>query len=684
VRARFRSQVGLTQQVALLTLLPTVLLGFVLTNVIERQVASQSVTDASQSARLIANIGIQPRLTPAEIRHGLSPAQIGELDEQLRAREASENLARIKIWNTAHTVVYSDDHRLIDRRLPPSEDLEQALQGRPGDAEVITPERGGETASEVGLGRLVEVYVPLRFAEHGPPAGAFEIYLSYAPIASAVAADKRTIALVVAIGLALLWAILFPIVARAARRLRRQADENYALARFDPLTGLPNRMLFHERLDRALRHVRSRGESLAVLMIDLEGFKEINNTLGYATGDEVLRETARRLGRTLGESALVARLGGDEYAVLCPRSDGVAGALRTAAALQGSLERPMVAAETALNVEANIGIAVIEDPREDLDQLLQRADAALSRAKAQHGRIEVYSPERDRFDASRLVLLGQARQAIERDEFELHYQPKVDLHRRTVCGVEALVRWRHPERGLLTPPTFIPIVERTALIGPLTLAVIDKALAQMVRWRERDIELDVAINLSARNLVDLDLPGQVAAALHRHDIAAERLTLEVTESATMLDSGRAIETLSSLRETGACISIDDFGTGNASIGYLSRLPANELKIDRTFVAGICEDERSRAIVQSIVDLARNLELRIVAEGIETEPVLERIAALGCDVAQGYLFSRPLPAEQLTAWLASDRFARSARGRQPSRAARSRTALSPTGPPGRAR
>jgi diguanylate cyclase (GGDEF)-like protein len=657
-RARLGRHLTLTQQVALLTLLPIVLLGFVLTNVIERQVESHSVDDAAQSARLIANIGIQPRLTPTEIESGLNRRQIAALDEQLRARKANENLARIKIWNASHTVVYSDDHTLIGRTLPGNEDvdLDNALADRPGDAEVIVPHNGSETDSEVGLGRLVEVYVPLHFAASGRPVGAFEIYLSYRPIASAIAEDKRTIVLVVGIGLALLWAILFPIVARASRRLSRQAQENYVLAHFDPLTGLPNRRLFIERVDRALQRVRARGESLAVLLVDLDGFKEINNTLGHPTGDEVLRETGRRLQGGLGESTLLARLGGDEYAILCPHSEGVSGALRTASSIQAALEPPMLLGDTTLNVEANVGIATIEDRREHLDQLLQRADAALTRAKAQHSRIEVYSPELDRFDASRLVLLGQVREAIERDEFELHYQPKVDLREGRVCGMEALLRWRHPERGMLMPGQFVPVVERTALIGPLTSALLDKALCQMANWREHGLDLSVAVNLSARNLVDLDLPGQVAAALHRHAVPAERLTLEVTESATLLAPERAAQALAALRAIGVAVSIDDFGTGNASIGYLSTLPVDELKIDRSFVMGVCSQARSGAIVRSIVDLARNLDLRVVAEGIETEGALERLRELGCDVAQGFFVARPMPPEQLAEWLRSTHFA----------------------------
>jgi diguanylate cyclase (GGDEF)-like protein len=647
-------RISLTQKVALLSLVPMVLIGLILTRVIATQIDAHSLANATQSARLIANLGIQPRLTPSELRDGLSSQEIKDLDKQLRQRSTTETLARIKIWNSAHVVVFSDKHSLIGHSFAISDDLRDALAGRPHEAEIVVPQRGTETAGEVGLGKLVEVYVPLRFAAAGPPVGAFEIYLSYRPIAATIAHDERMVAIVVGVGLALLWASLFLVVARASRRLRRQSRENYALAHYDRLTGLPNRTLFRQRIAAMLARRAARPGTLAVLMIDLDGFKQINNTLGNDTGDEVLREIGRRLQSLPGDDPLVARLGGDEYAVLCQWAAGVKGALRTAAEVQDSLEAPVRAGHVALNVEASVGIAVLEDRAEDPDRLLQRAGAALARAQLRRSRVEVYSREHDSFDATRLLLLGEVRGALERDEFELHYQPKIDLDSGRVTGVEALVRWRHPTRGLLMPMTFIPLVEQTALVGPITLRLIDQALAQAVRWRRRGLDLDVAVNLSARNLLDRDLPSQVAALLARHALPAERLTLEVTESATLVDPERAIEVLGMLGDSGCGVSIDDFGTGNASIGYLATLPASEVKIDRSFVAGVCESDRTEAIVRSIVDLARDLRLRVVAEGIETVAVMERLVELGCDVGQGFLISRPLPAAELTAWLSSIR------------------------------
>jgi diguanylate cyclase (GGDEF)-like protein len=641
----------LTQRVALLSLVPMVVLGFALTSVIEGQVESHSIASATQSARLIAEIGIEPRLTARELRHGLTVAEVGELDDQLRARSTTENLARIKIWNIGHTVVYSDDHRLIGHTFPGVEDLEEALEGRPQSAQVVTPSPHGETGSEVGLGQLLEVYVPLRFRA-GPPTGAFEIYLSYAPIATAIAHDKRVIVLVVAIGLALLWAILFRIVAQASRRLRRQSLENDRLARYDPLTGLPNRTLFRERVDAELRRGGHK-DRLAVLLIDLDGFTEINNTLGNATGDAVLREAARRLQAQLGEHTLVARIGGDEYAVLCPHADGVSGALKTAARLQAGMEAPIEIDGVALNVDASIGLAVADDEGDPLERLLQHADAALARARSQRSRVEVYSAHHDSFNPARLRLLGQVRLALERDEFELRYQPKLDLRSKRVCGVEALLRWRHPEHGLLMPLSFISLVEQTALVDALTERVLELACKQLVRWREQGLELDMSVNLSARNLLDLGLPDRVQALLRAHWIEPERLTVEVTESATMAEPDRAADVLSALRERRVGVSIDDFGTGNASIAYLTQLPANEIKIDKAFITDLCGDARAEAIASSTVDLAHHLGLHVVAEGIETASVLERLVELGCDTGQGYLISRPLAADDLTAWLTSD-------------------------------
>jgi diguanylate cyclase (GGDEF)-like protein len=643
-------RLSLTRQVALLSLLPIVALGLILARVLQEQIVTRTLADATESAGIIAHIGIQPRLTPQDLRDGLTPTGIRSLDQQLSARSVTKDLARIKIWNAQHRVIYSDDHSLIGRTLTPSDDLLNALAGRPDDAEVVTPTLHSETASEVGLGQLVEVYVPLRFTASGPPAGAFEIYLSYRPIAAAISHDDRMIALLVAIGLGLLWVILYRIVARASRRLRGQARENHHLARHDQLTGLPNRMRFIEGVTDAVGQEHAQAGAVAVLLIDLERFTEINNTLGAANGDRVLREVTQRLIAELGHDTLLARLGSDEFAVLRTDTRGVDGTLALAAAIRSSLEPPVVLDEIAVNVEASIGIALMGEHAEHPDVLLQRADSALAHAKAHCSGVEVYSPACDHFDAGRLTLLGEVRGALERGEFVLHYQPQLDLRSRRITGVEALVRWDHPRHGLLAPPEFIPLIEPTALIGPLTLHVIDRALTQLAAWQRRGIRLQMAVNLSARNLLDPELPRQVVDLLAAHATTPARLILEVTESAAMADPDRAVSVLEALRASGVGVSVDDFGTGNASIEYLTTLPATELKIDRSFVTDMLTDTRAEAIARSTLDLARNLGLTVVAEGIESEAVLERLVELGCETGQGYLISRPHAAEELTSWL----------------------------------
>ena len=641
---------SLTGQVALLSLIPMVALGFVLARVLQSQIVTRSLADAGESAQLVARLGIQPRLTPRELRDGLSAQDIRALDEQLRARSVKTDLARIKIWNNRGRIVYSDDHALIGRSPSESDDLGDALRGEPDPAEVVSPSLHTETASEVGLGRLVEVYVPLRFVASGPPAGVFEIYLSYRPIAAAISRDENMIALLVFLGLALLWAILFRIVASASRRLSRQARENSRLARYDQLTGLPNRTLFREHVAQALGESDPLAPTVAVLLLDIDAFKQVNDTLGHRTGDEVLREVARRLQTRLGPEALLARLGNDEYAILQPLAGGAADAPTVAAAAQAAMEAPITLDGVALNVEVSIGIAIAPDHAHDADTLLQRADMALDRARARRGRVEVYSPEYDQSGAARLALLGEVRPALERGEFVLFYQPQLDLASGRVNSVEALLRWRHPERGMVAPLEFISLIEQTALVGPVTLHVIELALRQLAAWRADGLELGISVNLSARNLHEPELAQQIETLLRSHAVPAAALTVEVTESAAMADPDTAVSLLDTLRTLGVGVSIDDFGSGHASIAYLARLPASELKIDRSFVSRMCESPRDAAIVRTTIDLARHLELRVVAEGIETTAVCERLAAMGCDTGQGYLISRPAPAEELTPWL----------------------------------
>ena len=423
---------------------------------LQSQVVDRTLTDATRSARIIARLGVQPTLTPQNLRHGLSAAEVADLDSRLNEPLVGQDLARIKVWNGNHRIVYSEDHSLIGCSPEPSDDLEAALDGHPHGAQLVDPTKDSETASEVGLGELIEVYVPLRFSAGGPPAGVFEIYLSYKPVAAAVQRDKRMIALLLAIGLALLWAVLYRIVARASRRLRRQSEENYRLARYDTLTGLPNRTLFVEEVARAARGAQRRGGGVAVLLIDLERFSAINNTLGAHSGDEVLREVARRLdGRFEGGArrARRRRRVRDPVPGARPRPTAPASAPKRSCVPSSRRSRSRRSRWTSRRAS---GVAVLGEHADDPEVLLQRADLALAHARSHGSRVEVYSPRMERSDAARLKLLGQVRGALAAGEFVAPLPAEGRPADARITGVEALVRWRHPELGLLSPDRFIP------------------------------------------------------------------------------------------------------------------------------------------------------------------------------------------------------------------------------------
>ena len=413
-------------------------------------------------------------------------------------------------------------------------------------------------------------------------------------------------------------------------------------SRHDLLTGLPNRARFTE----LLAGLDGPG---AMLLIDLDRFKEINDTLGHTHGDDLLCRVAERITAELGDDGVVARLGGDEFGVLLPGTTS-GDAAQAAVALLAALEAPFAIEELSLELTASIGVAVASDPDDDPGRLLQQADVAMYTAKEAHSGWEVYTPDRDHYSPQRLALAGELRRAIDRGDLEVHSQPKADLRTGAVCGLEALVRWRHPRYGLIGPDQFVPVAEHAGLIRPLTMLVLRTAAREHQELRSLGFDLGMAVNLSVRSVLDVNLPDQVAEVLTDHDMAASALTLEITESSVMADPSRTIGVLGRLSELGASISIDDFGTGYSSLTYLKRLPANEVKIDKSFVSGLLNSDSDAAIVRSTVDLARNLGLRTVAEGVEDGPTWTRLGALGCQQAQGYFLSPALPAPDLRRWL----------------------------------
>ena len=434
------------------------------------------------------------------------------------------------------------------------------------------------------------------------------------------------------------------------QRAQRQAAENEHQALHDALTGLPNRTLLRDRLGQAIRQADRELVPAALLLIDLDRFKEVNDTLGHHYGDQLLVQVGERLQTALRQADTVARLGGDEFAVLLPRMETGEGAVVVAKKLQAALHEPFPLDGLSLDVEASIGLAVYPEHGNDPDELLQRADIAMYVAKETHAGFVLFDPKQDQHSPKRLVLLGELRRAIDEQQLVLHYQPKIDAHTGQVLGVEALVRWQHPDHGLIPPAEFIPLAERTGLIGPMTHYVLDSALRQCQQWRQAGHELAVAVNVSARRLLDLEFPDEVAALLATWQVPARLLVVEITESTIMADPDRALEILGRLNGMGVQVAIDDFGTGYSSMAYLKTLPVHELKVDRSFVAQMTSDSRDAVIVHSTIDLGRNLGLRVVAEGVEDSLTLQHLDLLGCHAVQGYYISRPVPPNDLLSWL----------------------------------
>ena len=463
------------------------------------------------------------------------------------------------------------------------------------------------------------------------------------------ALNARTTATAQAVAAAVLLAVLGAAAAMAFawwRRLRKEEVLSQHRAMHDELTGLPNRLVLHDRLEQALLTSNREGASTALVVLDLDRFKEINDSLGHDYGDLLLQQIAPRLRSELRESDTVARLGGDEFAVILPKVAGLDGALVVAEKLARALEEPFVVNGMSLAVEASVGVAVSPDHGDDVRTLLQRADIAMYLAKDNKVGVSSYDSTVDGHSPARAALLGDLRRAISERELSLHFQPKSDLLTGRLQGVEALVRWQHPEQGLLSPDAFVPLAERTGLVHPLTRFVLDSALAQCRAWYDQGLEVPVAVNLSTRTLLDRAFPEEVRALLSYWRLPPHLLTLEITESALMGDPTRAAELLTDLAAQGVRLSIDDFGTGYSSLSSLRTLPVHELKIDRTFVRDMLVQPQDASIVRAIVDLGHTLGLTVVAEGVEDEATARELGRLGCDLGQGYHLGMPATARRL--------------------------------------
>ncbi len=550
--------------------------------------------------------------------------------------------------------------------------------------DVYVPVRAGDTASaETAVGTQPEAAV----------VGAAEVMIDQTVSQQSLADAVRTVTLVVAAGLALLWLLLFRTVHTTSRRLQSTALENARLALLDSLTGLPNRRLLADRMRRGIDQAQEQGTRVGLVLLDIDRFKDINDTLGHDRGDELLEQVADRMRNALRDEDIVARLGGDEFAVLLPDVRTVANAERLAQRIRSLFATPFRLGGMELHVEPSVGVACLPDHAGDASSLMRTADVAMYSAKVRRTGVAVYDPEEDHSSPARLQLLGDLHRALEeqgagagagadaaaapavvttegpadqgtaggRDgpidlpddertrQLEMYYQPKVDLRSGRVVGFEALVRWRHPVHGMLLPGSFIPLAEQSGLIHVLTAFALRESVRQLAQWRSAGRTTPVAVNLSAHDVGSGAVVDLIERLLAQYQVPPSLLQVEITETALIADTSRVVPVLERLGALGIRVAIDDFGIGNTSIAQLRELPVNDLKIDQLFVSDLRDDKRegSQLVVQAMVDLAHSFGLHVIAEGVEDAETAAILGRLGVDQAQGFFYAHPSPAGDVT-------------------------------------
>ncbi len=624
------------------TLVPVVWLGVVLAQTFAHEIDRSALHQAQAQAGSIVSSTIEPFLRGQELALGMTSQERRNIEMTTVNLLRNDTLLLLRLRDNDGRIVFD----AANPNAPAGPPMVVAgVQQAVTDGVVLGVTRVAQDAfdGEPSQGvEAVRAFVALHAANHPDDVvGVAELYLPYAQIANDRQESIDRLMFTIVVGLGALWVVLGAIVFSVNMRIRRQSERAEQMALHDSLTGLPGRVLYADRVNAALAAAGRLGNDVALAVVDLDRFKEVNDTLGHRNGDELLRIVASRLSAVLRPGDTLARLGGDEFGVVLPgaRAETVEQILRR---LQEAVEHEVELAGVAVSIEACMGYAIWPGDADTADSLVQRADLALYAAKTARAAIVRYHPGIDEFDPQRLGVIAELRRAIVAGDLVLHYQPKIDTASGRVVAFEALVRWMHPARGMVPPNDFIPIAESTGLIGPLTHWVLDTALAQLAEWSESQPDLSMAVNISARNLRD-DLPKWVLNRVAAHGVRPDQLVLEVTETSFAADPVRATLLLEELSAAGVRVSLDDFGQGYTSLGSLGHLPVSELKIDRGFVLAMATSAEDRAIVASVIELGHQLGLTVVAEGVETEAVRIDLRNLGCDTMQGFLFSPPVPA-----------------------------------------
>ncbi|MFL6099556.1 MAG: putative bifunctional diguanylate cyclase/phosphodiesterase [Actinomycetales bacterium] len=626
---------------ALVSLVPVLLLGAALLSLLNRQGHQHAVAEGQAKADLIARTSIAPLLGVDNLDRGLTEAERTALQRSVSLAVADHQLVRIRLRGMSGHIVYSDDASGVAEATPENAVVE-AVHGQT-DVELTHVNADAEDVGPLGP-KVVEVYQPLLATQSHLQIGVLEIYLPYAPIAADISRGQRAVGLALTGGLLLLWLSLLAVSMSVTRRLRRQSQANAYLARHDALTGMPNRSHFADRAAQAVRGATPE-RPVCIAVIDLDRFKEVNDTLGHDTGDQLLLLLAERMKLYVREGDTIARLGGDEFGVILAGIHSTSEAAEVLARLRSVVSEPAQVHGVPLAVEASVGFAMAPEDGLQIGELLQHADLAMYVAKRNYSGLIRYRAEHDQHDSSTLTLIAELGHAIADDQLVLHYQPKGDVRRGRVVALEALVRWQHPTRGLVYPDAFVPAAEQTELIEDLTRWVLRRATTALPELDPTG-RLAIAVNISARSLARPEFAGEVLAVLGETGTDPHRVILEITETSLMADPIRAARTLGELSRAGLRISIDDFGAGHTSLGYLATLPIWELKIDKTFVLPMLSDERKTAIVRSVIELGHSLGFTVTAEGVESAEALHRLADLDCDTVQGYLLARPVASAEL--------------------------------------